>query len=89
LKLGKIIFPQETLKAPTLNKGIVNPFYNHAFNDIFFVTSMNCDLNVYSDKLNPSLGDTISKHLQKWLRHQKKPNHFPWPFLKNVFTIIN
>jgi len=35
LKLNKIIFQLETLKAPTLNKGIVNPLYNHAFNDFF------------------------------------------------------
>jgi len=57
--------------ATTLNKGIVNPLYNHVFNDFFFVTLMNCDLNVYSDKANPSLGGTISNHLQELLRHQK------------------
>ncbi len=64
LKLGEIIFPPKTLMVPTLNKGIVNPLYNHAFNDLFFVTLMNCGLNVYSHKANPSLGGIINNRLQ-------------------------
>ncbi len=38
---------------------------------------------------NPSLGGTIKNHLKKWLRNQKWPNHFPQPFLLNIFTTIN
>jgi hypothetical protein len=64
LRLGKIIFPPETLKAPTLNERIINPIYNHAFNDLIFLTLMNCDLNVYNHKANPSSSGTISNHLQ-------------------------
>jgi len=55
---------------------------------IFLGTLVNCDLNVYSQKVNPSLVGTIRNHLQEWLKHQTQPNHFPGPFLKNVFTII-
>ncbi len=35
-----------------------------------------------------SLGGTIKNHLKVWLRNEKQPNHFPGPFILNVFITI-
>jgi hypothetical protein len=32
---------------------------------------------------------TTRNHVKEWLRNQKHTNHFPGPFISNVFTIIN
>jgi hypothetical protein len=38
--------------------------------------------------MNPSLGGTIENHPKEWLWNQKWPNHFPRPFILNLFTAI-
>jgi hypothetical protein len=46
-------------------------------------------LSRFGEQRNPSLGGTTRNHLKEWLKNQKWPNHFHWPFSLNVFTTIN
>jgi hypothetical protein len=45
-------------------------------------------LSRFGEQRNPSLGGTTRNHFKEWLKNQKGPNHFHWPFSLNVFTTI-
>jgi hypothetical protein len=47
---------------------MINPFYNHTFGDHFFVTLMNCDLNMYSHIPYKALQDYDYRHKNNYYK---------------------